>query len=100
MVCVQYADADIRGSPFRPQVFDAALVVVGYSEHGLVTQPVTYDSELHALLLEIEARAEIVYIGDTISVSGIAIPYRDGPPNQNNARFVKFILTICGLDIL
>ena len=42
-VRIQYADADIRGSPFYPEVFDPAQVVVGYTEEGIVGQPVEYD---------------------------------------------------------
>ena len=42
-VAVQYADADIQGSPFYPEVYDVTQVIVGYSEDGLVGQQVVFD---------------------------------------------------------
>ena len=56
-MCVFYADVNIQGSPFYPKIYDATLVIVGYSEDGLIGENVVFDSTvtpftfLHATLL-------------------------------------------------
>ena len=55
-VAVQYADADIQGSPFYPEVYDVTQVIVGYSEDGLVGQQVVFDGRyIHGTALYITA---------------------------------------------
>ena len=37
---IQYADSDIQGSPFYPEVYDSSLVQVTASDQGIVGYPV------------------------------------------------------------
>ena len=40
---IEYANMEIRGSPFYPQVYDASLVTVGPIEDGLVGELVQFE---------------------------------------------------------
>ena len=49
---VKYADANIMGSPFYPEVFDASLVRVGNIPIGIIDQWVYFDGELSMRFLK------------------------------------------------
>ena len=44
-VTIRYADVDINGSPFFPEVYDTSLVRVGKIPDGVVGKPVHFDGK-------------------------------------------------------
>jgi len=46
-VQVMFADVNIQGSPFLPEVYDACQVKVGQMPQGVLGQPMKFDGKHH-----------------------------------------------------
>ena len=44
---VLYADVEIQGSPFFPEVYDVGLVHVGKVPDGVVSKPIKFEGKLY-----------------------------------------------------